>query len=162
MISLLLKYLSMYLSSALKFVFGPALGITFGLSIPEIIIINVLGMMTTIYTITYYGERIHNIFLKLLNPKRKKIFTKRNRQFVKIWRKYGVNGVAFLTPLVFTPPGGAILANAFGGHDKRLIFRSMWISAVFWSFVVTFFFLYTKTFIENHIPLDFILKRFNS
>jgi len=66
------------------------------------------------------------------------LFTKRNRRFVIFWRKYGLFGVSFLTPLVFSPIIGTLLVNAFGGSKKKII-TYMLISAAFWSFLLTKF-----------------------
>ncbi len=64
-----------------------------------------------------------------------KIFSKRSRKFVRIWRKYGLIGVAFLTPVLFSIPIGTIIANSFE-NNKQKIFVYMFLSIVFWS--VTF------------------------
>ncbi len=85
---------------------------------------------------------------KIFGARKRKVFTKRNRQFVKIWNAYGVAGVAFFTPLLLTPIGGAILANAFGGRQLT-IFKYMMISALFWSFVITYILFYARELIET-------------
>lgn len=64
------------------------------------------------------------------NPK--KVFTPRNRRLVKIWRKYGLVGIAFLTPVLISIPIGTIIANNMI-HNKKKIFLYMFISIVFWS-----------------------------
>ncbi|MBK8876124.1 MAG: hypothetical protein IPN13_20495 [Bacteroidetes bacterium] len=72
----------------------------------------------------------------------KKLFTPRNRKFVRIWRKYGLIGVAFLTPVFISIPIGTIIANAFEDNKKK-IFLYMFISIVFWSvFFTSMFELY--------------------
>ena len=65
----------------------------------------------------------------------RKIFSKRSRKIVRIWRKYGLMGVAFLTPVLFSIPIGTIIANSFE-TNKQKIFVYMFLSIVFWS--VTF------------------------
>jgi hypothetical protein len=70
---------------------------------------------------------------------RKKIFSKRSRRFVKLWRKYGLLGVAFLTPVVISIPVGTVILNLFEDH-KGKIFLYMFFSIVFWSLVLTGFF----------------------
>lgn len=130
-----LKYFSVYFLSALKFVFGPALGIiAYDLPIAAVIVLTALGMMTTVYIFTFFGDQIRT-FLTRFRKKDRKIFTRKNRQFVKIWRRYGLKGVCFLTPLILTPPGGAILINVLGSK-KSLIIKWMWISAIFWSIII--------------------------
>ncbi|MEP5612106.1 MAG: hypothetical protein ABJP45_07635 [Cyclobacteriaceae bacterium] len=130
-----LKYFLVYFLSALKFVFGPALGIiAYDLPLFAVIILTALGMMTTVYLFTFFGGPIR-AFLGRFRKKDRKIFTKKNRQFVRIWRRYGLKGVCFLTPLILTPPGGAILINVLGSK-KSLIIKWMWISAIFWSVII--------------------------
>jgi hypothetical protein len=66
----------------------------------------------------------------------KKLFTPRNRKFVRVWRKYGLFGVALLTPVLFSIPIGTIVANAFE-DNKRKIFVYMFFSILFWSLLFT-------------------------
>lgn len=66
----------------------------------------------------------------------KKIFSRRSRRFVKIWRSYGLPGLAFLTPVIISIPIGTIIANAFEDNKKK-IFLYMFFSILFWSVVLT-------------------------
>ncbi|MDH5609956.1 MAG: hypothetical protein OEY56_10785 [Cyclobacteriaceae bacterium] len=132
------KYLLVYLLSTVKFAFGPTLGVGYGLNVPITALLTVAGMMTTVYVTSYFEKQIHWALVRLFSYRRKKkIFTKRNRQFVKIWRLVGLKGVAFLTPVLFTPVLGAILANAVGGKKSEII-KWMWASALFWAIAITF------------------------
>lgn len=56
---------------------------------------------------------------------------------VSIWKKYGVFGVAFLTPVLFTPIPGTLVLVSFR-TPLRSIFINMFISAVFWALVFTY------------------------
>ena len=140
-----LKYLSVYFLSGLKFIFGPALGVVaYDLPLPLVIILTACGMMTTIYLFTFFGDYIHILFMKFRKGKRR-IFTKRNRRFVRIWKKFGLKGVCFLTPLILTPPGGGFLINLLGGK-KSVIIKWMWISALFWSTIISLLIKYVDGF----------------
>jgi len=66
------------------------------------------------------------------NQEQKKVFTKRNRRLVTIFRKYGLFGIAFLTPVILSIPIGTIIANSLE-PKKRKIFLFMFISILFWS-----------------------------
>lgn len=68
-------------------------------------------------------------------PKRK-IFSPRTRKFVRMWKKYGLIGVAFLTPVLISIPIGTIIANSFE-NNKAKIFLYMFFSIVFWSLAFT-------------------------
>lgn len=131
------KYLIVYALSAVKIIFGPTMGLAYGFSILETSVLSLLGMMTSVYLLSYFGEEIKIIFRRFSRPKKKKkIFTPQRRRFVRIWKKWGVAGIAFFTPILLSPIGGAILANAFGGKRQEII-KWMWIFGAGWSLVLT-------------------------
>ena len=130
------KYFTVFSVSAFKFILGPVTGYFLELSQLETIITTVLGMMATVIIIAYAGSSLRDRVLRLFFRKRR-IFSPRNRKVVKIWRKYGVWGVAFLTPLLFSPPIGAAIAVSFG-EKKMKIFSSMLASAIFWGIFFTY------------------------
>jgi hypothetical protein len=126
------KYFTVFLSSMIKFIGGPLSGTAFGLSWVETCVFTVLGMMTSVLIFSLLGAGVR---AKLFNRKKKRrLFTSRNRRIVRIWCRYGLTGVAFLTPLIFTPILGTIIASSFGEPWKR-IFVYMFVSAVFWGVV---------------------------
>jgi len=124
-----------YLPATVKFVLGPLGGFAAGLHIVTAFVSTIAGMMTTVVIIVYSGNWFRDRVLNRMFPYRKR-FSERNRKFVVVWRKYGLTGVAFLTPLLLTPIGGALLAVSFGGSREKIIFQ-MAVSAVFWSLVFT-------------------------
>ena len=67
---------------------------------------------------------------------KKKIFTARNRKVVKIWVKYGLVGIAFLTPVFLSIPIGTVLANSLVSNRKKIILY-MFVSILFWSLTIT-------------------------
>nr|WP_299418571.1 hypothetical protein [uncultured Emticicia sp.] len=136
------KYLSVIAISMLKFAGGPLTGLAIKLSWIETAICSVVGMMITVFLIVFSGDFIRNRFYK---DKPKK-FTKMTRYGVKIRQKFGLTGIAFLTPLLFTPPVGTALSMAFR-FDKKAILLQMFISAAAWAIVQTLFFFYVKDLI---------------
>jgi hypothetical protein len=66
----------------------------------------------------------------------KKIFTRRNRKVVRIWRKYGLFGIAFLTPVFLSIPIGTILANSLVDNRRKIIIY-MFFSLLLWSVTLT-------------------------
>ncbi|NMM48714.1 hypothetical protein [Marinigracilibium pacificum] len=137
MIEEISKYLFVFGSSMVKFIFGPVAGTSMGFSYIETVVLTALGMMTSVIIITVLSEKIKEYRAKKNAKNKKKKFSKRSRQFVKIWSKYGIWGVSMLTPLIFTPIGGALLINAVGAPPKKII-PSMLVSAIFWSAAITF------------------------
>ncbi|NQZ77321.1 MAG: hypothetical protein HRT61_14645 [Ekhidna sp.] len=144
-----LKYFTVYFLSGLKFIFGPTLGVAYDLPVVVTIALTALGMMTTIYLFTFLGEEIHRFFKRF--RKKKKVFTKRSRQFVKIWKKFGLKGLCLLTPLLLTPPGGGLLVNLIGAKKNEII-KWMWISALLWSTVITLIIKYAFWLVEDFLP----------
>ena len=124
------KYFAVFSVSALKFIFGPLTGFMLELSLIETALFTVLGMMFTVIVITYAGSKLREKILKWFFKKRR-VFSPKTRKIVKIWRAYGVWGVAFLTPLLFSPPIGTAIAVSFGEKKHRILY-TMLISGIFW------------------------------
>lgn len=134
MVTDLMKYIIVFFISMFKFVGGPAFGAAYDLNLIGIVAMTVTGMMTTVVVISFFGIRMRNWINKKFRTKRK-TFSRRNRRIVKIWRGYGEFGVAFFTPVLFSPVIGTLLVTALGGKRKRVI-TYMLISAIFWAFAL--------------------------
>ena len=146
--SIVLKYFTVYFLSGLKFIFGPTLGVAYKLPLIVIILLTTLGMMSTVYLFTFFGSDIRKFALRF--RKNPKTFTRRNRRFVKIWKKFGIEGICLLTPLILTPPGGALLANLLGNNSRKLL-KWMWISAFGWSAILSIIMKYAYSLMEHFI-----------
>lgn len=127
----IVEYLSVLLSSSFKFLFGPLQGKAYGLPWLLTATLTAAGMMLSVVVFTYFGQYLKQRFFKA-----KKIFTPANRRKVTLWRRYGIVGVALFTPLLLTPIGGTLVANAFG-EKKEKIFFWMSIFATIWGILVT-------------------------
>lgn len=128
-----LKIVSVYFSSMLKFILGPLGGYAAGLNLVTTVLTTVAGMMTVVLLFTFFGNWIrYNITHRFF--KRKSKFSVSNKKFVAIWSKYGLVGVAILTPLFLTPIGGTLLAVSSGSPKEKIIFF-MFISAAAWSLI---------------------------
>ncbi|MEX2335892.1 MAG: hypothetical protein WD555_01320 [Fulvivirga sp.] len=119
----------------LKFIAGPTLGYAGGFSLLSTIFITITGMMVSVFLFTFLGKLLREKVLVRIFRNRKR-FTKKNRRFVNIWNKYGLPGVAFLTPVIFTPIGGTIILTSLGSPKRKIIF-SMFLSAFFWSVLIS-------------------------
>lgn len=122
-----------YLPSMVKFIFGPIGGYAAGLTMVTTILCTVAGMMTTVMIFSFFGDFIRDRVFNRFFPKRKR-FSERNRKFVVMWRKYGLAGVAFFTPLFLTPIVGTVLAISFGTPKDKLIIY-MFVSAAAWAVI---------------------------
>jgi len=70
-----------------------------------------------------------NLFPK---KKKKKIFSKKTKRFIRIKNKWGLFGIAFLTPLILSIPIGTFLAIRFYKATKRTIFI-LCLFVIIWS-----------------------------
>lgn len=91
----------------------------------------------------YAGDLINNLIDKLIRkirgkrpPKPKKIFTKRVRRFVKIKNRFGLPGLALLTPVVISIPIGNFLATRFF-HNKKVILLYMEAAVLVWTLIIS-------------------------
>ena len=134
MLADLLKYILVFLISMFKFIAGPAFGAAYDLSVPITAAMTILGMMTTVIIISFFGIRLRNWIQKKYTSKRK-VFTRQNRRIVKVWRGYGEFGVSFFTPIFFSPVIGTLIVTTLGGKRRRVI-TYMFVSAVFWAFII--------------------------
>lgn len=146
----ILKAIPVYFSSMLKFIFGPIGGYAAGLKLVTTILVTVAGMMTVVFLFTYAGNWIREKVFNKFFRKRKK-FSNSNRKFVGIWKKYGLIGVAALTPIFLTPIGGTLLAVSSGSPKEKIIFF-MFVSASVWSVL----FSVAIYFFGNEVLPDFV------
>ncbi len=140
------KYISVMLASTIKFFGGPIAGFLTGVPLKQTIIFSALGMILAVVATTIFAKTIKKFLDR--NPKtNKKIFTKRSRFAVKIWTKLGLFGIAMLTPPLFTPIGGTLMAISFKANVFKMI-GFMIISAVFWGILVSWL-VFKLTFISD-------------
>lgn len=133
MITYLLKFLAIYFACLFKFIAGPVLGLAAGFSVLETMIVTLAGMMTSVVFVTYLGQWF-KLYWQVKVTAKKKVFSKKNRRIVSVWRKFGVIGIAALTPVLLTPIGGTIIMTAFN-VDHRKIISSMLISGIIWGLI---------------------------
>jgi hypothetical protein len=140
------KYISVMLASMLKFFGGPIAGFLTGLPIQKTIFLSATGMMLAVIITTLFAKSI-TIFLEKRQKVKKLLFTKRTRFAVKIWQKLGLFGIAMLTPPLFMPIGGTLMAISFKANVFKL-WGFMLVSALFWGYLVSWA-IYKLTFISD-------------
>ncbi|WP_317164612.1 small multi-drug export protein [Pontibacter burrus] len=128
----IIKYLSVYLVSMVKFFAGPVTGVSVGLTYMESVLLTIAGMMTTVLVFSFIGREFSKWWSRRQREKHKPVFSKKNRRIIKIWKNFGVVGVAFLTPILLTPIVGTVVAALFGAPRKQIFIHMLW-SAVIWS-----------------------------
>ncbi len=140
------KYISVMLASMLKFFGGPIAGFLTGLPIQKTIFLSAGGMVLAVLATTIFAKAI-NKYLESRQKTRKLIFTKRSRFAVKIWQKLGLFGIALLTPPLFTPIGGTLMALSFKANILKMV-GYMVVSSLIWGYLVSWA-IYKLTFISE-------------
>lgn len=129
------KIISIVFLTMFKFIFGPTLGFAAGLPLLVTIAITVAGMMLSVILFTFLGKLIKEKIIDRIFKSRKR-FSKRTRRFVIIWKKYGIAGIAFLTPIILTPIGGTLILTSHNTPKDKIIFY-MLASAIAWAIILT-------------------------
>jgi membrane protein DedA with SNARE-associated domain len=147
----ILKAIPVYFSSMLKFILGPIGGYASGLNLVTTILTTVFGMMTVVILFTYSGNWLREKVLhRFMRNKGKS--EARNKRFANIWKKYGLTGIALLTPIILTPIGGTLLAVSSGSAKEKIIFY-MFISAAVWSVVFSLgIYFFGNEVIKDYLP----------
>ncbi len=142
------KYFAVMLATALKYIAGPITGFSLGLTWYETLVSSWLGFMLTVIIIVSIGKFLVK-WISGLRKTKPLIFSKRARYAVGIWQKFGIKGIAALTPLIFTPIGGSLLSLSFKVPLPRILFF-MAISGFIWSSIYTLI-IYQLTFLKTYL-----------
>jgi hypothetical protein len=70
--------------------------------------------------------------------KPRKVFSKRSRRWVKVKSKFGLFGIAFLTPIILSIPIGCFIAMRYYKNNKK-VFIYLFVSVVVWSVIFASF-----------------------
>ncbi|HEV8515845.1 MAG TPA: hypothetical protein VGQ59_21335 [Cyclobacteriaceae bacterium] len=138
MVEEILKAIPVFLSSSLKFILGPLEGYGLKLHFITTVIATISGMMMSVVAFTFFGEWLRYVLLKRFFQKKDgdQNSEKQKSRFSGFIAKYGLGGVAFLTPVFLTPIGGTIIAVSLTNSKKKILIY-MLISSIFWAFVFT-------------------------
>ncbi len=101
----------------------------------ESISMAIFGGMLGVIIFAYGGDLLKKTWRRFFPPKKRTEKLRINR-FLRavVWvrQRYGLAGIAFLTPLILTVPVGAMLANSLY-KNKLQIFGYMFAAFTFWS-----------------------------
>jgi len=140
-----LYIINVFLLATVKYFYSPMYGFFLGLSFIETSLTVLTGGVFGFF-VFYYITDIFLIYVRHLKPvivkvtphktrlrysnwqmkrkrkaKTKKVFTKRNKFFVKARQSYGMWGIILLTPVALSIPIGAFLLRKYYGHRKEAI-----------------------------------------
>lgn len=130
------KILGLLAFSTLKFFFAPSGALLAGYSFLETIAIHITGGYLGFVVFFFAGKFIVSWWHKVFKPKKKKLFNKRNRLITKIKSKYGLVGIAVLTPLILSVPVGALLASYYFPRAQKTL-PVFFACIVIWSLILT-------------------------
>ena len=152
------KYISVFLLSMVKFFGGPVAGAAIGLSFWDTLMLTVGGMMTSVIIFSFIGTAVSRRFAASRRLKNKKVFNKKSRRIVKVWMKFGMGGIAFMTPILLSPIIGTILATVLGAKRLQIILHMFW-SAILWGTIFTYLIIHLQL-IEHlkNLELPFVGK----
>jgi hypothetical protein len=145
-----LKILGIALGCAVKPVIAIPASVAAGAEFYQTILGGIIGGCSGIALYLYSLDFLISTFKKYLSSKKKHvaenfaqnkkpIFTKRNRNIVRMMQRYGLNGIAFLTPLLSLPLGVFIAEriNIKFVHNRKKVLTYLCISMIIWTFVLT-------------------------
>lgn len=132
-----MKLALVFLLSTVKFLGGPLAGSKMGIGFWPTLLLTVAGMMTSVYLISGVGRRWVRHKQQQRRLRRVPMFSKRSRNIIKVFKKFGMGGIAFLTPILLSPIGGTVIATLLGVPRTRILLHMFW-SAVLWGGMLTF------------------------
>jgi uncharacterized membrane protein len=144
------EILSVFLLSTVKFVFGAVpLALVYGFSFFETVTVTSLGGFVGVTFFVFMSDKLIADFKKrkALKDKTqsvaipKKIFTHKNKIIVVVKHRFGLLGIALLTPLLLSIPIGCFLAVRYF-KDKHRILIYMFCAILFWSVSISSFKLF--------------------
>ncbi|MDP4267314.1 MAG: hypothetical protein Q8880_07765 [Bacteroidota bacterium] len=159
------RALQVFSLSAIKFIIAPLLAFKYGFNFYQTILITTIGGISGVIFFYYLSEwlvkkynifypRIKAFFYSIKKSKSQKpahhhlhipgetfirevkIFTRRNRMIIRSKNKYGLIGIALLTPVLFSIPIGAFIAYRYFSHKKRTI-GYLTLSVIVWSIILS-------------------------
>ncbi len=108
----------------------------------------ILGALVSVYFSRFLIHIWNRYWPEKLKFRRKtsRIFTKRNRRFVKLKSNYGLIGIVMLSPVVLSIPVGSFLTVKYYGNRIRNIIYLI-AGQLFWSVVYTLIYTQVKMII---------------
>ncbi|MCT2537849.1 small multi-drug export protein [Aquibacillus koreensis] len=131
-------YVLVFILSAVPFFEGYGvipIAIVAGLGVVPVVLLGLIGNILTVILVIIFIDQINNWRKKRKKEKEQKE-SKRSTRAEKIWKKYGLPGLAMLGPLVVGSHLTAIASMTFGGTKKKTF---LWVSSsiAVWSIVFT-------------------------
>ncbi|WP_078382212.1 small multi-drug export protein [Sutcliffiella halmapala] len=150
--SIYIAYIIVFLLGATPFleVVGVIpIGVAAGLPALPVTILAFLGNILTIWLLILLIDRVKLWLQRRKEKKGKEVSEKREKRAATIWKKYGLPGLAFVSPILIGSHLGVILAMSFGGTRKQI---TIWMtfSVIVWTVGMG---------IASHYGIDFLFNQ---
>ncbi|PWA11219.1 DNA-binding protein [Pueribacillus theae] len=138
------------------------IGVAAGLNAFPVTVLAFVGNMLTVLLVILLMDKI-KIWLEKRQEKKKGKSKKREERAARIWKRFGLPGLALISPILIGSHLGSVLAMGFGGTKKQIT-TWMMISIFAWSVVmgiVSFYgidFLFSQTGSEG-LLIDFLKNK---
>jgi hypothetical protein len=152
------KFIQVLILSAIKFLLAPPLSFKLGFTFFQTVLVTTIGGLLGIIFFFFISEILLRLFRRawphikayfirkknllpkpaLVKPNRKgkKRFSWKNKFIVLTRRKYGLLGIAILTPILLSIPLGTFLANKYY-RNKKSVLLHLALSVVCWSIIMS-------------------------
>jgi hypothetical protein len=130
------KYALIFITSVFKYLLGVAMTFPAQFTFAELLLTAGLGGCIGVMLFTFFGTKIARLIELHLRRNRTLSFKVR-RRIVKIWRRFGIVGVAVLTPFL-SPPIAVAIALSFHTKPRKTV---LWLcgSILVWSLLFGLF-----------------------
>lgn len=116
---------------------GVPLAAGFGFSYMEVALYTALGGIAGIIIFIFLSQLFSSLWNRAFpnrKKKKKKVFTKKARFIVRVKQRFGLAGIAFITPWLLSVPVGTIISYSIY-QDRTRVFLYQTASVLFWSFL---------------------------
>ena len=135
--SILLKILIVISLSGFKFLIAiPLSAYQYDFNFIQTLILSIVGGVIGIFLFSALSNKINKLFPKKNKVKRTKKRGIKEAITIKTARKYGVYGIAAITPILLSIPIGTLIALRFFPEKKKTI-PILMSSVVIWSLILS-------------------------
>ncbi len=120
------------LSSVRHTFFGVPLAASYGYSLLEVVLYSATGGIAGMVIFMLLAHSLKSWYKQLFPKKAKRKFTKMNRFIVRVRQRFGLIGIALITPPILSIPVGTVIATSIY-KNKPKVFFTLLVSIIFWS-----------------------------
>lgn len=136
-------------------VFVPITIVSHGFGFVEALIFGMISGTAGILVFMFLSELLLSIWHRFAramgwrkSKRPKKVFSKKNRRLVRIKSRFGLPGIAFLTPVLLSIPVGTFLATRYFKNKKK-VFLYLELGLLIWSLIFALFATTVETILKT-------------